>query len=558
MDHPAKDGHFVISVTKEESVYLEELNVSNKSLALNKKSLQLIESEIALLTAAKDSAVKDMQTYMDLAREKLERRRDDLLRVILDRFSEQRNILLDKQKEIQNATETINKNITEAKTITKTGHLNKLKPISETLKKINEKTQSISSNLHLGENYLAFDSNKGLDGFVGSLGELGQTYSKGFLPSMVTFGSTEATAGHKATLTVEICNHHGDKLPITSGSFSVQVTDPVGTELQTTLNVTFGTTGVDCTVTFTPQMSGLHKISGMFLGQPLTSEQTHIPVSSNNPVLKFGKPGKGYGAFNFPWGVAVDNQGFLYVSDIGNGLIQKFTAGGEFLSQFSNIAVHRRNHSTCDIALDLDRDLILCTEIEIIGNRLQKCDSLIAFTFQGELYDTYPLTSNIPTSPFVATTSRGHLIVPDVTNKCLVELDIEGNFVRNIGNVKRPGHIAVDDEGNIIVPDRADDCVYVLNPDGEVNIKFGSSGTGKGQLRDPLGLATDGENILVADSGNKRIQVFKKDGTFMFTIDSSEDPLLRPRGLAVTRDGHVYVADAQSNSIKKYKYRGVN
>ena len=285
MDHTAKDGHFVISVTKEESVYLEELNVSHKSLALNKKGLQTIESEIALLTAAKESAIKDMESYMDLAREQLERRRDDLLHDILDRFNDQRNTLLDKQKELQEATETINENVAEAKTITNTGHLNKLKPICETLKELNGKVQYISSNLNLGENYLAFDSNKGLEQLIDISSQLGQTYFKGSLPSTVAFGSAGTTAGDEVSLTVEICNHRGEKLPISSepGSFSVQLTDPTGNEVQTVLS----TFGLECTLTFTPQMSGLHKVSGIFLGQQLTSEQTHIPVSSNNPVSTF-------------------------------------------------------------------------------------------------------------------------------------------------------------------------------------------------------------------------------------------------------------------------------
>ena len=551
-DHTAKDGHFVISVTKEESVYLEELNVSHKSLALNKKRLQLIKSEISLLTAAKDSAINDVESVMDQAHQQLEGHRNKLVYDILDRFNDQRNTLLDKQKEIQKATETLNKNITEAETITKTGHLNKLKPINETLKKVNEKTQSTSSGLHLGENYLAFDSNKGLKEFTRCLGELGQTHSKGFLPSVITFGSTEATAGHQARLAVEICNHWGDILPISTDSFSVQVTDPTGTEIQTVLS----SSSPECTLTFSPQMSGLHKISGIFLGQQLTSEQTHIPVSSNNPVSKFGQPGNGHGTFQSPWGVAIDNHNCLYVSDVGSKLIQKFTADGEFLSQFS-VAIHNANHIACDIALDLNKGLIFCTAHVLSKKRLLKGD-LLAFTLQGQLHHTYPLPNTIRNAPFIAMSNLGHIIMSDTQSHCLVELNNDGNFVRSIGKLKQPGHVAIDDEENIIVTDRGDDCVYIFNPDGTLRLKFGSSGTGKGQMKGPLGLATDGENILVSEWGNKRIQVFKKDGTFMLLIDSSEDPLLGPCGLAVTGDGHVYVADAQSNSIKKYKYRDVN
>ena len=68
-------------------------------------------------------------------------------------------------------------------------------------------------------------------------------------------------------------------------------------------------------------------------------------------------------------------------------------------------------------------------------------------------------------------------------------------------------------------------------------------------------MANDGKNILVAEEGNNRIQVFKIDGTFVSMIESCDDPLLVPSGLAVTNDGHVYVADRDNHCVKKYKYK---
>ena len=82
-----------------------------------------------------------------------------------------------------------------------------------------------------------------------------------------------------------------------------------------------------------------------------------------------------------------------------------------------------------------------------------------------------------------------------------------------------------------------------------------NSGTGKGQLKESHGVATNGEYILVADSANNRIQVFNCNGEFVLMIESKDDPLKYPRGLAVTGDGHVYVVDHGNHCIKKYKYR---
>ena len=124
-----------------------------------------------------------------------------------------------------------------------------------------------------------------------------------------------------------------------------------------------------------------------------------------------------------------------------------------------------------------------------------------------------------------------------------------------MGDFKFPEFVAIDEDDLIIVSDRDSDCIFIFNPEGTIIHKFGTSGTGKGQRRKPYGVATDGEYILVSEEGNKRVQVFMYNGTFVSMIESSEDPLSDPRGLAVTKDGHVYVADRNNHCIKKYKYK---
>ena len=551
LDHTTENGHSVVSISKSETNYLKELNISNKSLSQNKRNLQLVESEIALLTAAKEMALKDMETFIKLAQEKLQQRRNDLKEQILNQFKAQQKVLLDEKNQIQEAITIINKNIIRAKKITKAGDVSKLKPICENLKEINEKTQSILTQLDLGENYLAFDSNKGLDEFNACLHTLGDIYSKGFLPSRIRFQGQEVMVGQKTTLTVELYNHQGDKLPIPLEYFSVHVTNPTNTEIYTQLS----TTAPDYTVTFTPQVGGLHQVSGSFLRQKLTNEQTHISVSSDNPVLKLGQEGTGKGNFNFPWGIAIDNDGCIYVADSSNRLIQKFSARGEFLSEFP-VNVHDADWTTVDIALDLDNGLIYCTAIVLENNQFSAGNNMLVFNLEGQLQHVYPL-SNMPYPICIAINNHGNIIMSDITKKCLFKVDKEGKNLSCIRDLKYPGYITISDDDSIIVSDRDKSSICIYNSDGTLRHKFGSSGAGEGELKEPLGVASDGEYILVADSGNSRIQVFKIDGTFVSMIKSQDDPLRNPKGLAVTNDGHVYVVDSDNHCIKKYKYRNV-
>ncbi|CAB1333299.1 unnamed protein product, partial [Coregonus sp. 'balchen'] len=95
----------------------------------------------------------------------------------------------------------------------------------------------------------------------------------------------------------------------------------------------------------------------------------------------------------------------------------------------------------------------------------------------------------------------------------------------------------------------------VYSADGEFLFKFGSHGEGNGQFNAPTGVAVDTNgNIIVADWGNSRIQVFDSTGSFLSYINTSADPLYGPQGLTLTSDGHVAVADSGNHCFKIYRY----
>jgi DNA-binding beta-propeller fold protein YncE len=54
-------------------------------------------------------------------------------------------------------------------------------------------------------------------------------------------------------------------------------------------------------------------------------------------VDKWGSPGSGSGRFQYPWGVATDAAGIVYVADVENNRIQKFTATGTYVCQWGSL-----------------------------------------------------------------------------------------------------------------------------------------------------------------------------------------------------------------------------
>jgi len=56
-------------------------------------------------------------------------------------------------------------------------------------------------------------------------------------------------------------------------------------------------------------------------------------------VTQWGSYGSGNGQFNEPWGVAVDGSGNVYVADTFNHRIQKFSSSGAYLTQWGTAGV---------------------------------------------------------------------------------------------------------------------------------------------------------------------------------------------------------------------------
>jgi sugar lactone lactonase YvrE len=136
-----------------------------------------------------------------------------------------------------------------------------------------------------------------------------------------------------------------------------------------------------------------------------------------------------------------------------------------------------------------------------------------------------------------------------------------------------PHALATDSQGNVYVQDNWDHKIRKVTPNGAVNTFAGSSegyanGSGSSAMFDlPYGLAIDKQgNVYVADSGNNKIRKITPNGEVSTIAGSSKGfangsgssaKFNNPYGLAIDEQDNLYVSDMGNHKIRKITSNGV-
>lgn len=177
------------------------------------------------------------------------------------------------------------------------------------------------------------------------------------------------------------------------------------------------------------------------------------------------------GLFQDPDAIAIDSNDDLYVTDWGNGRVQKFTSGGTYVTQWGLPGSGDAQFSgPAGIAMDSAGNVYVADS----GNQqIQKFSSTGTYITEWGSYGS----------------ANGHF-----------------NFPTPIGVIG----MAVDSGGNVYVADAGNSRVQVFSGTGTFLAKFGTNGSGNGNFYyGPYGLAIDGSgNTYAGDQLNYRIEKF--------------------------------------------------
>ncbi|MBI4801761.1 MAG: hypothetical protein HY796_04465 [Elusimicrobia bacterium] len=286
----------------------------------------------------------------------------------------------------------------------------------------------------------------------------------------------------------------------------------------------------------------------------------YVSDPGNALIFKYDRTGKLIKEFNMPNdSLAVDEYGILYVINSKEGKVREVSANWEVLGVFGTKGKTQMAFAKLrDVAINAEGDLCLADEgnkkvtvIHLEGARpakkLPRAQPMDRFNLKGPV-KKYPYKSD------VFTVKPDQSVIANLPElKELAGLGDAGKkttlvrYGNKPGQVKNPKGMTTDAKGRIYVSDTGNNRVQFFNPDGTYANMFGESGSDEGLFKGPAGITVNSVgNIYTADSRNKRVQAFSADGMFLFAVGPQlgNITLQNPIGVCVDDDKNMYILDA--------------
>jgi DNA-binding beta-propeller fold protein YncE len=260
----------------------------------------------------------------------------------------------------------------------------------------------------------------------------------------------------------------------------------------------------------------------------------------------------------------------LFLHDYDDGRVLSFCGGtAVYVMSEQDIWNHNKNaiasyvSTKKDLKLIWERDPMKTERIIRMFQSLRALgtEDAISFTFGGRLRTFYVL--NIPNKNIHQFQRRVRTLPPTPLDKVPEQLSslpeganmFEGGLGTDEGQFDSPKGMCVDGNGNILIADTGNGRVEKFSPTGTFLSIIGAKGSGHGQLADPNGIAIDRSgNIYVAEIGSKHcVQKLGPDGTF---VAAWTPGLYGPRKIAIGPDDSIYVVDSGRNRIVKFSPDG--
>ena len=399
---------------------------------------------------------------------------------------------------------------------------------------------------------LCFVKNQKLFDFVSveQIGSLNLTLTRAHQSSADGKGINEAIVGLEAQLVVTTRNAEGQQYHEDFDSVTLEIRNREGDNCAAEVQVQDSKDGT-YKIKYFAKQTGTCSASVKVNGEHICGSPFEVQVKPRQfrPVLSFGEQ-----ILKNPWGVAVNEQDEIALSDIGNHKIHLFKSDGTHIKSFGGEGMQQGEFKRpAGIAFLFDNIIVAEQHNHRVQEVSKQGQYLSHFGEKGSL----DRQLNGPCG--LSIDSVGNILVADYDNKLIKIFSAGGQFLSKIGkegSFTEPFY-CIQHDNYLIVSGRGDHSVKLFDRKGNFLYKFGKKGNADGEFNVPRCLSMDkAGHLLVCDKGNHRIQVFDLSGKFVAkfgTKGSGMGEFNIPLSAAVLSDGKIIVTDFLNHRVQLFE-----
>lgn len=261
-------------------------------------------------------------------------------------------------------------------------------------------------------------------------------------------------------------------------------------------------------------------------------------------------------AMRKPYGVHVDKDGRMFVTDTGWGKLLVFDAPNKKFDVWGT-----RGQGALAKPIGVTSDSTGRVYVTDVAQQ-----RVLVFDRDGEFVTAMGAAGELRTPTGIdLDEKRRRIYVVDTRNHDIAVYDFDGSRVSTIGErggapgqFNFPTNLAVGRDGRIYVTDSMNFRIQILAPDGRPLKAFGSNGDRPGQFSRAKGIAVDSDgHIYVVDAAFNNYQIFDEDGQLMLYVGSigqDAGQFWLPAGAYMGPDDKLYVVDQYNFRIQMFQY----
>ena len=382
------------------------------------------------------------------------------------------------------------------------------------------------------------------------IGSLKSTQTRAQQSSADGKGISEAIVGLEAQLTVTTRNAEGQLYHDDYDYVTLEIRNRQGENCTAEVQVQDnkdGTYKIKYFAKETGTCSASVKVNGEHIrGSPF---EVQVKPRQFRPVLSFGEQ-----ILENPWGVAVNEQDEIHVSDVGNHKIHLFKSDGTHIKSFGGEGTQPgKFNRPAGIAFQGNNIIVAEQHSHRVQQISKQGQYLSHFGGKGHLDRQLDFPCGLSID------NDGNILVADRDNELIKIFCAGGQFLSKIGkegDFTKPWH-CLQHDNYLIVSDSDDHSVKLFNRKGNFLYKFGKMGNADGEFNTPRCLFMNkAGHLMVCDKKNYRIQVFDLSGKFVAKFGRKGGRMGEfntPVSAAALSDGKIVVTDLKNHRVQLFE-----